>query len=152
MNILFVCTGNTCRSPMAQALLQDKAKKKGLDIVVKSAGVYALDGQNASMGAIKSLELEGIDIGDHRANIIHRGLLEEADLILTMGRSHKKLLIAKYDFVKNKAYTLKEYAYGIEEDVIDPFGGDINVYNNTKEEIDKALDEIVIKLIKEEPR
>lgn len=147
MNILFVCTGNTCRSPMAQAILEKKAKENGLDIVVKSAGIYALDGQNASKNAIKSLALDGIDISKHRANIIHRDLLEEADLILTMGNSHKEILISKYDFIKNKTYTLKEFAYGIDEDVIDPFGGDINVYNDTKKELNKALDEVVKKLV-----
>ena len=150
MNILFVCTGNTCRSPMAQALFEEKAKKKGLDIVVKSAGIYALDGESASKGAMESLKLEGINIEDHRASIIHRGLLEDADLILTMGRSHKESLISKYDFIEDKIYTLKQFAYGIEEDVVDPFGGDINVYNNTKEELDKALEEIVKKLNREE--
>ena len=149
MNILFVCTGNTCRSPMAQGILKEKAKENGLDIVVKSAGIYALDGQNASKNAVKSLALDDIDISSHRANIIHRDLVEEADLILTMGNSHREVLISKYDFIENKTYTLKKFAYGIDEDVRDPFGGDINVYNNTKEELKKALDEVVKKLKEE---
>ena len=131
---------------MAQALLEDKAKNLGLDINVKSAGIFALDGENASKGAIETLKADGIDISSHRANIIHRDLLEEADLILTMSISHKEALLSKYDFIKGKTYTLKEYAYGIEEDIIDPFGGNINAYNDTKEEIKKALDEIVRQL------
>lgn len=147
VNILFVCTGNTCRSPMAQAILEEKARKKGLDIVVKSAGVYALDGENPSTNAIKSLALDGIDISSYRANIIHRDLLEEADLILTMGNSHKSALIGKYDFIRGKIYTLKEFAYGENTDVADPFGGNIYVYNNTKEELNKALDEVIKKLM-----
>ena len=146
MNILFVCTGNTCRSPMAQTLLEEMAKEKGMDIKVKSAGVFALDGQRASNVAIEALKPEGIDLRSHRANIIHRGLLEEADLILTMGVSHKVALLSKFDFIDDKVYTLKEYAYGTEEDIDDPFGGDIHVYNKAKEEIKKALKKIIEQL------
>ncbi len=146
MNILFVCTGNTCRSPMAQALLEDKAKNLGLDIKVKSAGIFALDGQSASRGAIEALKADGIDISSHRASPIYKDLLEEADLILTMSVSHKEALLSKYDFIKGKVYTLKEYSYGIEEDVMDPFGGNLYVYKNTKEEIEKALKEVIRQL------
>lgn len=128
---------------MAQALLEDKARKLGLDIDVKSAGIFALDGQNATKETVRALKAEDIDLSNHRANIIHRHLLEEADLILTMAISHKDALISKYDFVKGKTYTLKEYAYGVEEDIADPFGGDINIYNATKEEIKNAIEEIV---------
>jgi protein-tyrosine-phosphatase len=148
VNILFVCTGNTCRSPMAQGLLEKMAKDRGLNINIKSAGIFALDGQRASKEAIEVLKEDGIDISSHRANMIHRDLLKEADLILTMSISHKEALIFKYDFVKEKIYTLKEYAYGIEEDILDPFGGNVTVYKNTKEEIAKALEEIIKRFIR----
>lgn len=142
MKILFVCTGNTCRSPMAQALLEKIAKDKGLNIEVKSAGIFALDGQKASANAIEVMKQEGIDLENHRARIIHRDLLEEADLILTMSKSHKEALLSKFDFVKGKVYTLKEYAYGKEEDIEDPFGGDIRDYRRAKEEIKEALKQL----------
>lgn len=150
MNILFVCTGNTCRSPMAQALLEEKAKEIGISLNIKSAGIFALDGQRASKEAIEVLKADGIDISSHRANMIYRDLLEEADLILTMAVSHKGVLLSQYKFIKGKVYTLKEYAYGIEEDVVDPFGRDINVYKDTKEEIEKALEKIVGQLSAEQ--
>jgi len=145
MNILFVCTGNTCRSPMAQGLLDDMAKKRGLNLEVKSAGIFALDGQRASEEAVEVLKEEGIDISNYKANIIYEDLVEDADLILTMTKSHKEALLSKYDFLKGKVFTLKEYAYGIEEDVLDPFGKSVDVYRRTKEDIKKALEEIIKK-------
>jgi len=145
VNILFVCTGNTCRSPMAQGLLEDMARKKDLDIVVRSAGVFALDGQSVSREAVQVLREEGINISHHRANMIHRDLVEESDLILTMSKSHKEALLSKYDFIEGKVFTLKEYAYGLEEDILDPFGRGIDVYRHTKEEIKDALKEIIYK-------
>lgn len=146
MNILFVCTGNTCRSPMAAALLEDMAKNKGISLDVKSAGIYALDGQRATRGAIEALKYSNINIEDHRANIVHRDLLKEADLILTMARSHKLELISRFGDFHEKIYTLNEYAYGIEKDIADPFGGSINIYRNTKDEIETVLNEIVNKI------
>ena len=128
---------------MAQALLEEIAWKEGIDLEVKSAGIYASDGQNASMGAVEALGAEGIDIGAHRASTVNEKLLKWADLILTMGKSHKKALLSRYDTIENKIYTLKEYAYGIEGDIADPFGGDINIYNDTKEEIKNALMHII---------
>lgn len=144
MNILFVCTGNTCRSPMAAALLQEMAKKEGMDIEIKSAGIFAQAGQGATQGAIQALKQEGIDIGDsHRARPVSKDLLEEADIILTMSISHKEALISNFNSIGGKLYTLKEYAYGVEGDIEDPFGGNLGVYNKTKADIKKALREII---------
>lgn len=147
MNILFVCSGNTCRSPMAAALMKEMAKEKGLDVNVKSAGLFAWDGQEASREAIQVMKEEGIDIKDHRSNIIYRNLVEDADLILTMGVNHKEQLLSKYSFLRGKVYTLKEYAYGKEEDIEDPFGRGIQAYIKAKEEIKKAIEKIVEQLI-----
>jgi len=145
MNILFVCTGNTCRSPMAEGLLKDMAEKRGLKLEVTSAGVFAFDGQEVSKEAVEVMKEENIDIAKHRARIIHRDMVESANLILTMSKSHKRELLRKYDFIKDKIYTLKEYAYGREEDILDPFGRGVKAYKKAKEEIKEALKEIIEK-------
>lgn len=145
MNILFVCTGNTCRSPMAEGLLKDMAEKRGIELDVTSAGTFAFDGQEVSEEAVEVMKEENIDIATHRARIIHRDLVESAHLILTMSRSHKRELLKKYDFIRDKVYTLKEYAYGREEDISDPYGRGISAYRRAKEEIKEALKEIIDK-------
>jgi len=131
---------------MAEALMKEMAREKGLDISVKSAGIYALDGQEASKEAIQVMKEEGIDISHHRANLLYRNLVEDADLILTMSRAHKQQLLSKYDFLKGKIFTLKEYAYSKDEDVVDPFGRGIAAYKIAKAEIKEALKKIVDKL------
>jgi len=129
---------------MAAALLQDMARKEGVDIKVKSAGIFAQPGQGATQGAIQALKQEGIDIADtHRASPVSADLLEEADIILTMGTSHKEALMAKFKSVNGRVYTLKEYAYGVKGDIDDPFGGNLDIYNKTKEDIKEALREII---------
>lgn len=146
MNIVFICTGNTCRSPMAEGLLKDMAEKKGIELNVTSAGIFAFDGQEVSRDAVHVMKEEGIDISQHRARIVHRELLESADLILTMSRSHKRELLRRYDFLNDKVYTLKEYVYQIEEDIEDPFGRGIEAYREAKEEIKEVLEDIIQKL------
>lgn len=145
MNILFVCTGNTCRSPMAEGLLRDMASKKGIDINVNSAGTFAFDGEEVSMEAVEVMKEEGIDISKHKARILHRDLVESADLILTMSKNHKRQLLNKYDDIADKVYTLKEYAYKREEDIEDPFGRGLDAYKKAKEEIKEAIKEIIDK-------
>jgi protein arginine phosphatase len=108
MRILFVCTGNTCRSPMAEKLLRKMARDRGMEIEVKSAGLFASLGSAASPQAVHVLRKRGIT-ESHQSQPASRELLDWADLILTMTESHRDSLLQKYGELQSKTYTLKEY-------------------------------------------
>ena len=92
MNILFVCTGNTCRSAMAAAIMDKIAVENDLDVFIESAGIFAEDGQGASENAIKALMKYGIDLSGHRTQPVTEDLIKQCDLILTMTEGHKQIL------------------------------------------------------------
>ncbi len=138
MNVLFVCTGNTCRSPMAEALL----KYHRPNIEVKSAGIYASDGGRMNEYAETVLQEREIE-ADHVAKSITAELMDWADIILTMTTSHKVLLNAQFPYEADKIFTLIEYAdqqvgstENISSDIDDPFGQSLKVYRKTAEQIE----------------
>jgi len=108
--VLFVCTGNTCRSPMAEALFRHMANERGLDVEVKSAGVAAFDGQAISAHAKNVLTQRGVDVQDFRSTSLDEDLVNWADLILTMTSQHKRMLLEAFPSAVDKTYALKEYA------------------------------------------
>src|SRR2546430_16016254 len=127
-HVLFVCTGNICRSPLAAALLERALRERGLEVTVASAGTGAWDGAPASEGAyLVGLE-RGLDLSGHRARLLTRELVEKAHLILTMARHHR----ARVDELggAGRAFVLGEYAGrgGGAADGSDPFGGELDHY------------------------
>ena len=108
--VLFVCTGNTCRSPMAESILRHLAKEQGVEVEVRSAGVSAWDGTPMSNHAQKVLQDMKMENASFSSQILSEPIVTWADLILTLTTSHKRHLLHLYPEAADKTYTLKEYA------------------------------------------
>ncbi len=114
--ILFVCTGNTCRSPMAEALLKDMAADSKEEYEIISAGTTALAGEPAAGEAVRALEEIGVVMTGHKSQPVTPELLEKVDLIITMTRGHKEKILELMPRAGEKAFTLKEFSRKLEGD------------------------------------
>jgi len=144
-HILFVCTGNTCRSPMAAAIARSMIKQMaptGISISVDSAGVHGRDGQEGSPEAIEVLGERGLDLGEHRSKMLTNELIERADVIYTMTPSHAQAVMQMAP-----GSVLKVFPLDAIHPIADPIGHPIGVYRGVADQLEvlirSKLEEIV---------
>ena len=140
--ILFVCTGNTCRSPMAMALFKDAAKKENIDATAFSAGLFTEDGLPYSENSVQALKEEGIAL-EGSSKQLNAELVRDADMIFGLTASHGQGVISSYPEYADKVY-------GFPSDISDPFGGDIVTYKRCLAQIKDGIKKIVDYLKKED--
>ena len=144
--LLFVCTGNTCRSPLAKVLTAATLAKANISAwIVDSAGLSALPGQSASGDALAVSGDFGLDLSLHQSKPLSEKLLVEADLVLVMTRNHKQALLAGMPQHAGKVHTLKEFVDD-SGDVADPFGGGLEEYRQAAQELERLIARLVEKM------
>jgi protein-tyrosine-phosphatase len=150
MKLLFVCTGNTCRSALADAIARKVAVERGLtDVEVLSAGTSAWDGAPASDGALLVGMERGLDLSQHRAQTLTRQLVRDADLVLAMGPHHLERIEALGG--AGKSYLLTDFASrgATVRPVNDPIGGELDVYRTTADELDSEVRRVFDRILAE---
>jgi protein-tyrosine-phosphatase/phosphohistidine swiveling domain-containing protein len=140
-SILFVCTGNTCRSPMAEQLARTRLAREGRsDIAVASRGLrVAVEGAGMSEGALAALAERGIDGRFHSAQGLSAADVQAADVILGMTQEHVQEILRRHPQAKGKVFTVAEFA-GRGVDVADPYGGNLSAYRAAADAIEDALE------------
>ena len=145
MKIVFVCTGNTCRSAMAHKLLEKRAKEMNKDIEVYSCGITASDGNPATNTAIEAMKEYNIDLTSHRTTNIGRINMDDMDVILCATAAHRRYVVDIYPDLRDRAYTIKEYAgYDPNDlDINDPWGWGIETYRKCVAQIEESIEKII---------
>lgn len=146
--IIFVCTGNTCRSPMAEEMLKKLLAEEGLDYEVISRGLNVFFPSKANEKAIEVVKSYDIDLSSHEARPISLQDIEKTALLLTMTKAHKVYLLKMFPHLSSDVHVLKEFV-GDVGDVGDPFSGNLDIYESCASELMDLMERLVIKLGKE---
>jgi len=144
--IIFVCTGNTCRSPMAQGLMQQALEEQGIKSVeVKTAGVLTIPGLLPTQEAVQVMDSASIDIRKHRSAQLTPEMIRKADLILGMTPFHVQATIRTSEVANGKTFLLKEYTKSDLKNfqITDPMGATLEVYKRVFREIKLSIDRLM---------
>lgn len=151
LKIMFVCTGNICRSPMAHHYMQKRVKDLNIqdDFLISSCGVYACTGERATQNAILAMKAYDVNMENHRATNIADTNIEDYDYIITLTVRHKEQICYYYPKLKGKVYTLIEFVDKEElyKDIDDPWGLNITVYKDCALEIVEKVNKLIENLI-----
>jgi len=160
--VLFVCTGNTCRSAMAEGIFKKILKgktKHDSKFNIISAGISALTGMSPTPEAIKVMSEQDIDISRHHAQELREELIKKADLILVMANEHKEYIYKEFPFAQNKTFLLKKFTLNNKTEsnqnnernyeIIDPIGRKIEFYRIIARELKENLEKLLDKILEE---
>src|SRR4051794_38840965 len=139
--VLFVCTGNVCRSPMAEGIFRHAIQNRG-DYRIFSAGLGALEGQAPSTYAVQAVRELGIDISGQRSRMLTPELVHQADFIFGMTHSHIDTVMMLYPGAAEKTFLLREFDETLdlfEKDISDPIGGSYDVYLDCRDQIEQGI-------------
>jgi protein-tyrosine-phosphatase len=130
--VLFICTGNLCRSPIAEGILRTVlAQRKTPGIEPASAGIMASDGREPEPFAVSISRQNGVDISQHRSVMLTCALLDEADLVLTMEKMHRQYARGMIPRERDKVFLLSSFGRkGVEAEIDDPIARDIEAYED----------------------
>ena len=140
--IIFICTGNTCRSPMAEGLFRAHGGEEKTGLTAASAGLFTQDGMPASQNAIAAAAERGADITAHRSRMLTAEMANAARYLVCMTGAHYDRLCELFPDCADKVFTL------LPEDISDPFGGDLETYRRAAAEIDAGVRSIIERLAK----
>jgi len=144
--ITIVCTGNVCRSPMAEHLLRHALQAHPeLDerLLVRSAGISAMAGAPPSSNAVRALQKVGLNLEPHRSQPLSSDILEETDLVLGMSKGHLQAIRTRFPDYKEPLHLFREWVGDGYEEIPDPFGGSLEHYLETRDMIAEAIPSVI---------